>query len=544
MHTTPGPLPARPTTLVLAALAIVAGCFNDLPPPDGGGSGSETETTTGSTSTATTMSTSTSSSTSTSAGTSMGTTAGTGTTTGASTGTTTGASTGTTSTTGGTTDGGCAPGEMACGNLCIDTDFDRLHCGDCDMPCGTGETCIQGACANYGSVVEVEAGKDFTCVRTKSGTVRCWGHNAYGKLGVGLDPLENIGDDETPDTLPDVVVGESVLDLALGDNHVCALVTGGTVRCWGRNTRKQLGFDGADLDVPDPNREVEGVVDAVAIAAGANHTCALLGGGAIRCWGANGVGQLGYGNTSDALAVADIMVGGSVQAVALGTQHTCAILVGGDVRCWGANSFGQLGHGDGMNTVIGDDEVPSSGALVALGAKAQMISAGAYHTCVVLDDGVNVRCWGRAKDGKLGYGTNTFGENLGDDEAPSSAGDVPLSAGHPSIVDLACGAEHTCVVFSDGNMQCWGVNWEGQLGLGHTQHIGDNESPADAGYLDAPGIRLSDGYYHRCAITDSDSVRCWGRDAQGALGYGAPNANLGDSASEVPNALPDVPLFP
>ena len=147
------------------------------------------------------------------------------------------------------------------------------------------------------------------------------------------------------------------------------------------------------------------------IDAAEKHSCAIITDGTVRCWGRGGEGRLGYGNTSD---IGDDETPGSVGPVDLGTgrtavaisagsaRHTCALLDDGAVRCWGSGTLGRLGYGN--TTTIGDDETPGSVGPVDLGAgrTAVAITTGADHTCALLDDGT-VRCWGTAS-GQLGYG--------------------------------------------------------------------------------------------------------------------------------------------
>src|SRR5688572_27454350 len=76
---------------------------------------------------------------------------------------------------------------------------------------------------------------------------------------------------------------------------------------------------------------------------------------------------------------------GSVLAISAGGRHTCAILTGGRVRCWGRNLDGQLGQGHDLS--LGDDELPSAIPDLDLGRPAIAVAAGFEHTCVLLDDG-------------------------------------------------------------------------------------------------------------------------------------------------------------
>ena len=129
-------------------------------------------------------------------------------------------------------------------------------------------------------------------------------------------------------------------------------------------------------------------------------------------------GQLGYGNTTDLSAPGgNVAVGGEVLQVAAGQDHTCALLSTGGIKCWGLGAWGQLGQGN-ANTLTAPPGTP-----VALGGlTAFQVTAGGQHTCVLLSTGA-ARCWGLNSSGQLGYGHT---RNLGDDELPSSTGDVPL----------------------------------------------------------------------------------------------------------------------
>jgi len=146
--------------------------------------------------------------------------------------------------------------------------------------------------------------------------------------------------------------------------------------------------------------------DIVAIAAGIDHTCALTSGGGVKCWGANGAGQLGDGTgtwTARSTPADVVGLAGGVVAIAAGGAHTCALMdaVHGDgVKCWGQNYFGQLGDG---TTIWRLTPV----AVVGLSSGVTAIAAGGYHTCA-LTSGGGVKCWGWDGSGQLGLGTITY----------------------------------------------------------------------------------------------------------------------------------------
>ena len=278
------------------------------------------------------------------------------------------------------------------------------------------------------------------------------------------------------------------------------------------------------------------------ISSGAHHTCVLMDNEYVRCWGDGAYGQLGYASTQDIgdnehphQAGSVTLVGKAIQVVT-GANHTCALLDSGFVRCWGRNSFGQLGYANTDN--IGDGEPVSSQGYVSLGGRATRLTAGLHHTCALLTTG-KVRCWGRNNHGQLGYG-NTI--SVGDSQPVWKAGDVDLSPSvGVSVKDVVAGGYHTCALFSSGAVRCWGQAAYGQLGNGNTTQIGDNEVPSTGEVnVGGPVKQLTAGGYHTCALLETGKVRCWGYSNHGQLGYPAfsGSSNVGDN--ETPASAGDV----
>ncbi|MEM9491914.1 MAG: hypothetical protein AAGC55_22400, partial [Myxococcota bacterium] len=290
------------------------------------------------------------------------------------------------------------------------------HCGpgSCQdgQMCGADSDCSAGQCSSStGTCVitsTVAAGERHTCVLSAAGSVRCWGRNLSGQSGQGN--TETIGNDEFPSVLADIDLGGPAVQLAAGDEHNCAILDGGAVRCWGEGDWGRLGYGNTDDIGDDETPAAAGDVPlggvAVKIAAGHGHTCAVLASGAVRCWGMNNYGQLGYGNTDTIgddetpAAAGDVAIGGFAIDVAVGQWHTCVLLSGGGMRCWGYNN-GRLGYGDGE--LRGDDETPDTLGLVPIGGTVVQMALGTSHSCALLDTGA-VRCWGYDNWGQLGLG--------------------------------------------------------------------------------------------------------------------------------------------
>jgi alpha-tubulin suppressor-like RCC1 family protein len=268
------------------------------------------------------------------------------------------------------------------------------------------------------------------------------------------------------------------------------------VKCWGTNSLGQLG-DGSLLpkNVPvDTSGLSNGVV---ALAAGYGHTCALLLGGGVKCWGMNSYGQIGDGTTTQRNTPVDVSgLTSGVMALAVGSFHTCALMVGGAVKCWGYNSYGQLGDGTGTQR---NSPTPVFG----LSAGVIAMTAGDNHTCARTSG--NVVCWGQNWFGQLGNGTTaTYSQ-------PVIASALPSG-----ITALAAGYGHTCAT-TNGSAICWGLNDSGQVGDGTWVQ---RTLPQAVEGLASGVVALRASYYQTCALLSSGRPTCWGSDSSGQLGLG------------------------
>jgi len=288
------------------------------------------------------------------------------------------------------------------------------------------------------------------------------------------------------------------LEVSAGMEHTCALLEGGRVKCWGWNDMGQLG-NGTRIEDSIVPVEVFGLSSEVkTISAGDYHTCAVLNTGEVICWGWNSDGQLGDGSNSYYSNVPVLVSGLSdVVAVSSGGAHTCALLNSGEVKCWGDNWAGQLG-----NETTEDSNVPVS---VSGLSDAVAISAGGAHTCALLNSG-EVKCWGDNWAGQLGNET-------------TDASNVPvLVSGLSDAVAISAGGAHTCALLDNGGVKCWGDNQSGQLGDDSTTN---SNVPIPVSGLSSKGIAISAGGCHTCALLDSGEVKCWGCNRSGQLGEGS-----------------------
>ena len=431
--------------------------------------------------------------------------------------------------------------DIDCGGSCQLCDIGNT-CND-DSDC-QGDSCVDSVCIEL--ALDVVAGASHTCARLNTG-VRCWGSGVDGQLGYGN--IDVIGENETPASAGNVDVGGVVVELSAGSFHTCALLLGGKVRCWGAGGGGKLGYGNVEVIGDDESPSAAGDVDlgpgliVTAVTTGRSHTCALLETGKVRCWGANDFGELGVENTLQLGAYQvpkfglAVDLGETVVQVEAGAYHTCALLEGGAVRCWGSSEHGQLGYGHTENIGDEEDEIPELAPEVELGGVATQIAAGDSHTCAVLDDGI-VRCWGNGYYGQLGYGNqNTIGDE--DGEAPSM---YSVDVGG-TVVELVAGQRHTCVLLQDGVVRCWGSGKYGQIGLGNTHSIGDQPGESPALYsVDVGGVvtGLAAGAQHTCALMQDKTIRCWGRGDSGQLGQ-QNLQHIGDD--EVPSSVGPVPCL-
>ncbi|HEY1534254.1 MAG TPA: hypothetical protein VGF76_09550 [Polyangiaceae bacterium] len=232
--------------------------------------------------------------------------------------------------------------------------------GDDETPASAGDVDVGGF------VVQAALGLGHTCALLDTGKVRCWGRGNAGRLGYGNG--NTIGDDESPASAGDVDLGGKAIQLVAGTIHTCALLDTGKVRCWGSGDDGALGYGNmltiGDDETPASAGDVDVGGPVTQLAAGDSATCALLTGGTVRCWGSGVDGRLGYGNLNTIgdnetpASAGDVDVGGPVSRIAMGFRHTCALLTSGAVRCWGRASTGALGYGNTND--IGDDETPAS----------------------------------------------------------------------------------------------------------------------------------------------------------------------------------------
>lgn len=318
--------------------------------------------------------------------------------------------------------------------------------------------------SSFGENSRLAAGAEHVCTIRADSTVWCWGDNTLGELG------GNAGRRVTPVQVPTSDVSDA-RSLASGYDHTCALLNDGHVKCWGNNSHGETNPSTARNFSQGPSfvTEVSGtggpnvpLANVNAISAGGDHTCALMSDRSVMCWGYGAYGALGNGESEDSWvavfvhkSVTDDSNLVDVASLAVGGDHTCILNTSGKASCWGANFFGQLGNNPSLGTTL----ISHKKAPVEVDSDEEFstIATSANRTCAILKSTKALQCWGLNYSGQVGDGTR-----INRQQPVNVSGDGNYN------VELALGKAFSCSLASTEAIRCWGNNSEGQLGNGTT----------------------------------------------------------------------------
>lgn len=337
-------------------------------------------------------------------------------------------------------------------------------------------------CGGHGcGVKQLALGTIAACALLEDGTVACYGGGIVGTLGRADDPMI----DPVPTRVPNL---KNVAKIFGGGYSMCAVLTDKTVTCWGPDqSENPYGARPGSLFV------VEGLAGVVDLSVATSHTCALVEGGDVYCFGSNYFGELGDGTTNNTKKPVKAGSVSGVKQIATGAEVTCAVLADGSASCWGMNDMGQLGQGGSSDKLVHSDPMP----VLGLDGPVKSIDASseAGVVCALLESGTT-KCWG---------------EKLGDS----------TGAATPGATTLSVGWKHACVMDDAGAVSCFGSNTKGQLGNAST-------APSTTA-VGAAGIRGAIGFAvggnTSCAVFGDGAFSCWGDDTRGQLGGGQIAAN-------------------
>ena len=321
------------------------------------------------------------------------------------------------------------------------------------------------------NVQQLTTGLDHACVFTDAAEIWCWGDNSEGQLGDG-----SMVDRTSATLLPGI---RQMATVGTFENMACGSRNDGIAFCWGGDTQGARG-DGPGTTSTPPPTEVLNIDDASSVAVGRFFACVRHADTTVSCWGLNNHSQLGISMTGNQDTPVQIPGLSNVREVVAGYEHACALMMDGTVKCWGRSS---RGLGDGMNTES-DTPVDVVGVTTAV-----QVSTGSNRTCGRFRDGT-VSCWGNSL--------------------------TPV-AGITDAVDLGVFLNHSCVVRPNGTVWCWGQNSEGQLGDGTT--TASANTPVEVSGL-SRAVAIQGGNYFSCALLEGGQIQCWGINSEGQLGDG------------------------
>ncbi|RME17565.1 MAG: hypothetical protein D6797_02270 [Bdellovibrio sp.] len=333
-------------------------------------------------------------------------------------------------------------------------------------------------------ILSLTTGPYHGCAVLSDGTAKCAGWGGR-RLGLGNNTWKS-------KVIPQTVVNLSnAIDIQLGFNHSCALLSNGDVMCWGNNGSYGTLGDGTTNHQTSAVL-LPGIHNVIQIAAGYYHNCAVKSDKTLWCWGRNTYGQLGLGDTTHRLSPTQVLT--NVEQVVTGQDFTCARLTSGNVQCWGRNNYWQTGNTASTANVLSPFNTGVNSAIY--------IAASSTTACAVLNTG-SITCWGYNGFGNMGNGTS------GSKNAPTSVSGITTAT---QIVGTY-GA--MCALLSDGSVQCWGRNYSKELGQ---IDILLSKTPLTVPGISGPQKLLSSSNGNSfCAYFSNNSVKCWGANESSQL---------------------------
>ena len=349
--------------------------------------------------------------------------------------------------------------------------------------------------------------------------------------------------------------------LTVGGYHSCAILNNGSLKCWGKNDKGQLGIDSTTTvggaassggtSMPPAAVDLGSGASALAVVAGDAHTCVILSGSQqVKCWGDNSAGQLGYKldllsasaktaigdepGEMAALGTVNLGSGRFAKAIAANGGTTCVIMDNDQVKCWGDNSSGKLGQ-NSVSTDFSKNKEPADYPAVDLGPNrigitnytAKAVAVGPTNVCVVIAENLQPKCWGTGTLGANGLGNSN---PIGDSSIGEPGNTDPIRIGGPVRAMALVGAS-VCAIINDGDVKCWGnalfAGQDSNFSDGPaSQAIGDGSGPSVESISPVKigngrkAVAITSGADRYCVTLDDGTSKCWGNNGQGRNGYG------------------------
>lgn len=332
---------------------------------------------------------------------------------------------------------------------------------------------------------------------------------AVAALGPGTYPLvvtataTGAATQQAPLTVTVTAGAAPSISLVVTGGHTCALATTGAAYCWGYNGSGQLGNGQTGIVNSTPVAVAGGLTfQSLAVSRVDPVSCGLTTDGAAYCWGENNEGEVGDGTTTGRLTPTAVSGGLKFKSLAVGDGFSCALTADGTAYCWGFSATGAFGDGS-----VGLHLTPT---VAAPGMKFNTIAVGGSHTCGIALTGATF-CWGLGLSGELGTGL----------AVETNATPVAVTGGL-AFQSIIAGGKTTCALTVEGKAYCWGYDFYGTVGdgsSGTTDGVTRRLAPVPvSGGLTFQS--LSAGYETVCGVTPAGVGYCWGYNASGGVGDG------------------------
>lgn len=330
----------------------------------------------------------------------------------------------------------------------------------------------------------VAAGGQHTCAILSSGSLKCWGSNDFNQSSTTSEKITTVA--ASP-------ISASFSKVSAGLKHTCGITTSGIAYCWGSNESGQLGT------TITANTQVavdSGTVLYSAISAGPSASCGITTTGNLRCWGL----------ISSVVAPTVLDSGTTYSSVSVGANHICGITTSNVLKCMGTNDKGQLGNGTTANS--------TTFVIIDSGIAYTAVAAGNGFTCGIAANTKYLKCWGQNDYGQVGNNSTT-------------------NVTTPTIIDSSnpylsvfVGPNFACGLTNSNNLKCWGSNADGQFGDGSVDKkiipTLVNSNTYTAG---------SAGGAHVCMITATGDLSCAGSNSSAQMG------NLNNTYKRAPTSV-------
>jgi len=415
------------------------------------------------------------------------------------------------------------------------------------------------------TAIDIELQGYSSCALLNDFSVKCWGYNAYGNLGIGSTATTGDAGSEMGDALSSVNLGagRTATKLYGGVYQMCAKLDNDAVKCWGRNNTAQLA-QGHRYDIGESAislgdnlipMNLSSTANIITIQTNEYTGCAVLSDNTLKCFGFDYYGSRGTGNSiigddisemNSNLAALDVGLNQPFKEVQSNIYVTCGLSMDDKLACWGYGGEGSRASGNASYHGYLASHWGDSLSYIDFGSGLTVkdFDVGYRGGCAILANN-DVACWGRNDNGAGGHGTTA---DKGDSAAEIGNNFLMTDVGSVSTpVQISRGFYNSCVRFASGQLKCWGYGNYGQNGIGSAAQIGDGagEMGDSLPFINLgtglTSTQVCSGESFNCSLLNNNGVKCWGLNNRGQLGIGS-TATIGDAAPELGDNLAYVDL--